>query len=155
MKIAVITVSFNSERCIGKTIDSVNRQTYQNVEHIFIDGASQDKTVEIIYETCDRRNVLVSEPDKGVYDAMNKGLTRATGDIICFLNSDDFFVDYNILEEVALEFSNARVNYIWGNILFVDRTNTDKVKRYWKSKFCVFGLEIRSKIVWLIGFFLE
>ena len=119
MKIAVITVSFNSERCIGKTIDSVNRQTYQNVEHIFIDGASQDKTVEIIYETCDRRNVLVSEPDKGVYDAMNKGLTRATGDIICFLNSDDFFVDYNILEEVALEFSNARVNYIWGYFFFL------------------------------------
>ena len=135
MKISVITVSFNSEQYIGKTIDSVNRQTYQNIEHIFIDGASQDRTLEIISDTCGRQNILVSEPDKGVYDAMNKGLTRATGDIICFLNSDDFFVDYDVLEDVALEFSNARVNYMWGNILFVDRTNTDKIKRYWKSKF--------------------
>jgi glycosyltransferase len=135
MKISVITVSYNSEMCIGKTIDSVNKQTYQNVEHIFIDGASQDKTLEIISEMCERHKVIVSGPDNGVYDAMNRGLARATGDIICFLNSDDFFMDDDVLEEVALEFTHAKVNYIWGNILFVDRINTGKVKRYWKSKF--------------------
>ena len=113
--------------CIGKTIDSVNKQTYQNVEHVFIDGASQDKTLDIISGTSQRHNILISEPDKGVYDAMNKGLERATGDIICFLNSDDFFMDDEVLEDVALEFANAKVNYIWGNVLFVDRINTDKV----------------------------
>tara|TARA_B110000211_G_scaffold234720_1_gene305858 strand:+ start:4010 stop:4762 length:753 start_codon:yes stop_codon:yes gene_type:complete len=155
VKISVITVSYNSQMCIGKTIDSVNKQTYQNVEHIFIDGASQDKTLEIISETCECHNVLVSEPDKGVYDAMNKGLARATGDIICFLNSDDFFMDDDVLEDVALEFANAKVNYIWGNILFVDRINTDKVQRYWKSKFLDKNDILNAEVAPHPGFFFD
>ena len=155
MKISVITVSYNSQMCIGKTIDSVNKQTYQNVEHVFIDGASQDKTLDIISGTSQRHNILISEPDKGVYDAMNKGLERATGDIICFLNSDDFFMDDEVLEDVALEFANAKVNYIWGNVLFVDRINTDKVKRYWKSKFLDKNDILNAEVAPHPGFFLD
>ena len=135
MKISVITVSYNAETCIADTIASVNKQTYHDIEHIFIDGESDDKTLEIISETCERENIIVSEPDRGVYSAMNKGLARATGHVICFLNSDDFFIDDNVLSEVAFEFLNSKVNYLWGNILFVNRIKVDKVVRHWKSKF--------------------
>src|SRR5690554_8041346 len=96
MKISIITATYNSAATIRDCIQSVNSQTYNNIEHIIIDGASKDNTLEIINSLPNRVASIVSEPDKGIYDAMNKGIKAATGDIIGILNSDDFFTSDKI-----------------------------------------------------------
>ena len=106
MKISVITVSYNSADTIADTINSVAKQTHRDVEHLVIDGLSTDRTIEIV-EKCDHPNlVLSSEPDQGIYDAMNKGLTRASGEVIGFLNADDIYADAEALARIARTFEN-------------------------------------------------
>ena len=103
MKISIITVCFNSERTINETIKSVLNQTYDNIEYIIVDGGSKDKTLEIIKENEDKFNgklIWKSEKDKGLYDAMNKGIKMSTGDVIGFINSDDLFCDNEALEKI-------------------------------------------------------
>ncbi|QWE24970.1 glycosyltransferase [Polynucleobacter sp. AP-Elch-400A-B2] len=117
-KITVITVSFNSERTIEKTLRSVNGQTYQNIEHIVIDGCSLDKTLELVSKYKDRPGVVLAEPDYGIYDAMNKGLDRSQGDVICFLNSDDEFFSPFIVEQVMLSFQDNQLNVVYGDVLY-------------------------------------
>ena len=101
MKISIITATFNSSKYINCCLSSVQNQTYKNIDHIVIDGASTDETLSILESNRNRLKVLISEPDKGVYDAMNKGIMISEGDIIGFLNSDDFYANNEVLSKVV------------------------------------------------------
>lgn len=133
-KISVITVCFNSASTIRQTIESVLSQRYSAVEHVVVDGNSTDKTVSIIREYADRLGRVVSEPDKGLYDAMNKGVHLASGEIIGVLNSDDFFESEDTLAQVADYFDkHPEIDVVFGDVLFVDPDLTDKVIRYYRA----------------------
>jgi len=118
-KVSIITVCYNSGKTIEKTIRSVNSQTYTNIEHIFIDGKSTDNTVNII-KKLSPTSKLISEKDSGIYDAMNKGYKVATGDIIGTLNSDDFYLDNNVIQNIVDRFVNNDIDYFCGRIKFFD-----------------------------------
>lgn len=133
MKISIITATYNSEAHIADCVKSVNSQTYDNIEHIIIDGASKDNTVKIIEETPNRVTKIVSEPDKGIYDAMNKGIRMATGDVIGILNSDDFFTSDDVIETVVDAFSNSDIDALYGDVHFVDPDDLNKCVRYYSS----------------------
>lgn len=133
MKISIITVSYNSARTIRDTIESVINQSYDNIEHIFVDGISEDDTIGII-NSYNHEKIVVSEKDKGIYDAMNKGVLLATGDIIGILNSDDLYEDTNIIETVMNQFSQyPSTDIVYGDLVYVKSDNVDKVVRKWKS----------------------
>lgn len=133
MTISIITACYNSEKTIEDTLKSIQSQTYPDIESIVIDNQSKDKTNEIIKKYSDIVSVHISEPDKGIYDAMNKGIALATGDIIGILNSDDFYVDKFVIEKVAKVFEN-QVDSVYGDLVYVNKNDTSKVVRYWKSK---------------------
>ena len=133
MKISIITATYNSEAHITDCVKSVNSQTYDNIEHIIIDGASKDNTVKKIEETPNRVTKIVSEPDKGIYDAMNKGIRMATGDVIGILNSDDFFTSDDVIETVVDAFSNSDIDALYGDVHFVDPDDLNKCVRYYSS----------------------
>jgi len=133
MKISIITATYNSAATISSCIASVNEQTYADIEHIIIDGASNDNTLEIIKSIPNRVSKIVSEPDNGIYDAMNKGIKLATGDIVGILNSDDFYATNTIIETVVNAFQEKNVDSVFGNLDFVASENTNKVIRHWKS----------------------
>lgn len=138
MKISLITVTYNSAQTLADTIQSVLAQTHPDIEYIVVDGASKDDTVNIIrqYEPqFNGRMKWVSEPDKGLYDAMNKGIRMATGEVVGILNSDDFFTSNNILEQVNAAFAKQpEVDAVYGDIHFVHPDNLDKCVRYYSSK---------------------
>jgi glycosyltransferase involved in cell wall biosynthesis len=116
LKISVITVCFNAENTIEKTIRSVCSQTYSNIEYIIIDGASTDKTLEIVNKYSSKISKIVSEKDKGIYDAMNKGISLATGNIVYFLNADDYLCDDNVLSNIAQAFiEDSSRTVVYGN----------------------------------------
>lgn len=133
MKISIITVCYNSSATIDDAIRSVANQRNVVVEHVLIDGASTDNTVEIIKK---HKSVttLVSEHDKGIYDAMNKGIALATGDVVGTLNADDFYANQNVLEEISQVFSDANVDACYGDLVYVNQRDAKKIVRYWKSK---------------------
>jgi len=133
MKVSIITVVRNNEETIKDAIDSVLSQTYDNREYIIIDGASTDGTVEIIRSYGDKISKFVSESDKGIYEGMNKGLKEATGDIIGILNSDDFYANEQIIENIVKIMEESSVDSCYGDILYVDRSNLDKIVRVWKA----------------------
>lgn len=136
MKISLITVTFNSAATLRDTIESVLSQTYADIEYIVVDGLSKDDTVRIVKEYEPKfggRMRWVSERDSGLYDAMNKGIRMATGDVVGILNSDDFFTHNNVIELVAKEFTDA-VDAIYGDIHFVKPDNLNKCVRYYSSK---------------------
>lgn len=133
MKVTIITPSFNSAETIQDTITSVAKQTYPHLEYIIVDGGSTDGTLNIIRNNADHISVWVSEPDKGIYDAMNKGIRMATGDIVAILNSDDFYVHANVISEVVNHFNKSGADSIYGNIQYVGRQHTDKIIRNWVS----------------------
>lgn len=145
MKLSIITTSFNSAKTIEDTIKSVLAQNYPNIEHIFVDGGSTDGTLEIVkkydggYKSSGRTIKVISEKDAGMYDAMNKGIGLATGDIIGILNSDDFYASSGVIETVVNEFEKSAADCVWGDLLYVDRSDTDKVVRTWKSSPYVAG----------------
>lgn len=134
MKISIITATYNSSKTIADTISSVYNQDYKDIEHIIIDGASKDNTLEIIKNLPNRVTKILSEPDKGIYDAMNKGIKLATGDIIGILNSDDFYVSTDVISEVVKTFHQQKCDATYGDLEYVDEKNKDKVIRFWKSK---------------------
>ncbi|MBU2699182.1 glycosyltransferase involved in cell wall biosynthesis [Sporomusaceae bacterium BoRhaA] len=120
-KISIITATFNSEKFLEDTICSIISQSYPNIEHIIIDGGSTDKTLQIVDKYADKIAKVISEPDDGIYDAFNKGIDLATGDVIFFLNSDDYLADNKIIEEVLNVFRfDPRVNIVYGNVTFID-----------------------------------
>jgi glycosyltransferase involved in cell wall biosynthesis len=133
LKISIITVSWNSQETIKDTIDSVLSQTYQNIEYIIIDGASIDGTVKIVQSYGDKITKFVSEPDKGLYDAMNKGVALATGNIIGMLNSDDLYIDKFAIEKVVKEFSEKQIDSVYADLVYVKSENLDKTVRYYDS----------------------
>lgn len=145
MKISIITVCFNSADTIEDTLNSVANQSKVIVEHVLIDGASTDNTLEII-KRHQSVTKLVSEPDKGIYDAMNKGIALATGDIVGTLNADDFYADENVLENVAKVFLDLTVEACYADLVYVNQKNTGKIVRYWKSRDYVSGL---FKLGWM------
>lgn len=134
MKISVITVARNSADTIADTLDSVTAQSHPNVEHIVIDGASTDGTLGIVQRQGGRVAKVLSEPDGGIYDAMNKGLALATGDILGFLNADDVYADASVLAQVADVMSNPEVDACYADLVYVKRHDLNHVVRYWKSR---------------------
>jgi glycosyltransferase involved in cell wall biosynthesis len=142
MKISIITVTYNSAKTIADCIASVNSQSYPFVEHIIVDGASTDNTIEIIKTLPNRISKIISEPDKGIYDAMNKGISFATGDVVGILNSDDKFFSPQSIEKIVRCFENEKVDAVYGNLIFTDETN--KIIRTWNSNPFESGLFAKS-----------
>ena len=134
MKISLITVAYNSSATIRDTIESVLGQDYREVEYIIIDGASKDDTLDIIKSFGPRISNWISEPDHGIYDAMNKGVRIATGDVIGMINSDDFYYDETILSQVARAFEDESIDAVFGNLIFVDPKDLKKKVRSYSSK---------------------
>jgi len=134
MKISVITVSYNSAETIGHTLRSVREQTYVDIEHIVVDGGSTDNTLAVVAAEGQHVAKLVSEKDKGIYDAMNKGIALASGEVVCFINADDFYASTSVLRDVAAAFENAGVDSCYGDLCYVNQTDPTRVVRYWRSK---------------------
>ena len=134
MKVSIVTPTYNSAKTIVDTILSVNKQDYANIEHIIIDGGSKDNTLELIRNTPNRVKKIISEPDKGIYDAMNKGVALATGDIVGILNSDDFYNSNDVIAKVVKTFQEGEYEGVYGDLEYVDARNTNRVVRYWESK---------------------
>lgn len=133
MKISIITVCFNSASTVVDTIDSVASQSYADKEYIVVDGNSKDATMEIV-GTSPCVSHFVSEPDKGIYDAMNKGIALATGDVVGTLNADDFYANDDVLAEVAKVFLDPTIEACYGDLVYVKQGNVDQVVRFWKSR---------------------
>jgi len=135
MKISIITACFNSETTIKDTIVSVmsQRENYPNIEYVVIDGVSKDQTLEILNQHLSEIDVLVSEKDRGIYDAMNKGIQQATGDVIGILNSDDFYMDDQVIKDIANQFQTNKFDAVYADLVYVDQEKTENVVRYWKS----------------------
>jgi glycosyltransferase involved in cell wall biosynthesis len=131
LRISLITVSYNAESTFERCIQSVIQQDYDNVEYIIIDGASTDATVAIARKYADQIDVLVSEPDKGIYDAMNKGIAIAKGDVIGILNADDFFVNNTVLSTIAGVFMKNDPDIVYGDLNYINAEG--KVVRKWRS----------------------
>lgn len=135
MKISLITVTYNSSATLKDTIQSILSQTYSDIEYIIVDGASKDNTVDIIkeYEPQFKGRIKwISERDKGLYDAMNKGIHLATGEVVGILNSDDLFMDNKVVEDIVNAFDN-QTEAIYGNLYFVDQIDLNKIVRIWKG----------------------
>lgn len=133
MKVSVITVTLNSEKYLSDCINSVRGQNYKNIEHIIIDGKSTDSTIEIIQKNSRHISHWVSETDHGMYDAINKGIQLATGDVIGILNSDDMFASADSVKSIVDCFENTQSDSVYGNLIYVDPKNMGKVIRYWKG----------------------
>ena len=134
MKISVITVTYNCSRVIEDCLASVAEQIYGDVEHVAIDGASTDGTLDILRAHRSKLSVLVSEPDGGIYDAMNKGIAHAHGEILGFLNADDIYVDDRVLQTVAQCFSDdPRLDACYSDLIYVDQFDKSQTVRYWRS----------------------
>lgn len=134
MKVSIITVSYNSIITIADTINSVLAQNYPDIEYIIIDGSSSDGTVELIKTYGSGISKFISEPDAGLYDAINKGIKCATGEVVGILNSDDFFYSNDVIGKVVKAFNENDVDAVFGDALFVDRKQTSKVIRYYSSR---------------------
>lgn len=165
MKITVVTVAYNSASTIADTVRSVAAQTHPDIEHLVIDGKSTDATVQVVEANRHPRLVLSSEPDKGIYDAMNKGLDRASGDVVCFLNSDDQYASPEVLSRVAALMEEHGLDALCGDVgFFHGRDSTRIVRRFRSDRFrpdrFVWGwmpahpaLFLRTEVVRRVGHF--
>ena len=134
MMVSIITVCYNSEKTIIDSLLSIRNQTYKNIEHIIIDAKSNDATLDIVNNFTHIKRVI-SEKDAGIYDAMNKGISLATGDIIGILNSDDILINNTIISDIVCAFNdNPKTDIIYGNLYYVDQNNLNKIIRKWISK---------------------
>ncbi|OHX64931.1 glycosyltransferase family 2 protein [Flammeovirga pacifica] len=133
MKISIITASFNNKKTLQQTIHSVLSQDYDNIEYIIIDGGSTDGTVEMISSYGNKITTFISEPDEGIYDALNKGVRLATGDVVGFMHSDDFFASTTIVSEIAQTFKNTHVDAVYGDLHYVAEQDPTKTIRNWVS----------------------
>lgn len=141
MKVSIITCTYNSAATVADTIRSVNRQTYDNIEHIIVDGLSKDDTVAVVKANAGNRQRIIEGKDKGIYDAFNKGILAATGDIVGVLNSDDFFTDDYVIEMVVKAFLlHPEIDAVYGDIHFVNPDNLTKPVRYYSSRIFRRGL---------------
>lgn len=133
MRVTVITVAFNSERTIGDTLESVARQSHPDIEHLVIDGASRDGTMDIVRNRGRRVARAITEPDRGIYDAMNKGLTIATGELVGFLNADDVFADEHAVAALVDQAARSDADACYGDLVYVRENDLDAVVRLWRS----------------------
>jgi glycosyltransferase involved in cell wall biosynthesis len=133
VKVSIITVCLNSVATIEDTIKSVLAQDYRDIEHIVVDGGSADGTLDILKKYHDRINKYISEPDKGVYDAMNKGIRLSTGDIVATLNSDDVYADETIVSRMVEFIRRNGLDAAYGDLVYTDPNNTNYVTRFWKA----------------------
>lgn len=134
MKLSIITITYNSAATLEATLQSVLNQDYSDIEYLIIDGKSTDATLEIVAKYRDKIAKVISEKDYGLYDALNKGIQLATGDVIGFLHSDDMYFDTTILSQVMKAFSShPKAEGLYGDLIFVDRVDLNKIKRVWHS----------------------
>ncbi len=133
MKVSIITATYNSAQTISDTLSSLNEQTYQNIEYIIIDGNSKDNTLNVIKEQCSKVTTIISEPDNGIYDALNKGINAATGDIIGFLHSDDLFAYTDAVKDIADTFKANNCDAVYADLEYVSKDDVSNVVRLWKS----------------------
>lgn len=134
MKVTIITVTYNSGKYLEDCIKSVIMQRYPNIEHIVVDAKSTDNTMDIVRKYESNISKWISEPDRGMYDAINKGMAMATGDIIGTLNSDDILVDDDVIESIAKAFEENHVDTVYGDLEYVAANDTNKIIRIWKGK---------------------
>ena len=132
MRVSIITATYNSAATIAETMQSVEEQDHPHIEHIVVDGHSQDETLSII-EQYPHTATLISEKDDGIYDAMNKGIRRATGDIIGILNCDDLYVDAHVISKIVKTFQDPGIQVCYADLEYVDAENSSRVTRTWKS----------------------
>ena len=132
MKVSIITVAYNSYQTIEDTIKSVLSQDFSEIEYIIIDGGSTDRTIDIINRYKDKIATIVSEPDQGIYDGMNKGVALATGDIVGILNSDDFYSNNGVISSVVSQFKDG-VDAVYAYLVYVDQLRIEKIIRKWIS----------------------
>lgn len=132
MKVSIITAVFNGAETIKDCTKSIHTQTHPDIEHIIIDGGSTDGTIEIIKDHKDRICQFISEKDNGLYEAMNKGIRLAKGDLIGFLNADDTYYNEDVISEVTAFMQKDCLEALYGDLIYIDRTNTNKVVRYWR-----------------------
>ncbi len=133
LTISIITVCYNSVKTIHETLQSVASQRYPHVEYILIDGGSTDGTLDVIHSFGEHIAQVVSEPDKGIYDAMNKGIALATGDIVGLLNADDLYANEDVLTKVAQTFLDQQLDACYSDLIYFASHTPDKVLRYWRS----------------------
>ena len=133
MKVSIITATYNSSNTIIDTLKSLENQSYPNIEYIIVDGASKDNTLEIVKKYSTKISKIISEPDKGIYDALNKGIDASTGDIIGFLHSDDIFAYSNAIEDLVNTLINEQSHAIYADLEYVSKENTSNVVRRWVS----------------------
>ena len=134
MRMSIITIVYNRQYCIADCIESVLNQTYSNIEHLVIDGGSTDGTQLEIEKYREKLGYYISEKDEGIFDALNKGIKNATGDVIGILNSDDFFYQPDTIKEVVEAFQYSGADLVYAKGLFVDQKNPEKIKRIYSSK---------------------
>ena len=132
MKFSIITATYNSAGTVLDTLNSVQRQSHSDIEHIIVDGGSTDNTLEIVsrFEHVARR---ISEKDKGIYDAMNKGISMASGEVVGILNSDDLYVNSEVIARVAKEFSDPNIQATYADLQYVQQNDLNKIVRTWKT----------------------
>lgn len=143
LKISVITAVFNSRGTIQETLDSVAKQDCGHLEHVVVDGASTDGTGEILERNRTRIDILVREKDEGIYDALNKGIGLATGDVIGFLHADDVFADNRVISRIASAFADPAIDAVYGDLVYVSSTDTAQVIRHWRA-----GEFSRGRLAW-------
>ena len=135
MKVSLITVCYNSESTIAETINCVLSQNYSDIEYLVIDGGSTDNTLNIIEEYKSQIDFFISEEDNGLYDAMNKGIMNASGDIVGILNSDDLYYSNTIIKSVAECFKLYKKDIVYGDLVYVNKNNINKIHRHWHSSY--------------------
>jgi glycosyltransferase involved in cell wall biosynthesis len=133
LKVSIITVSFNSAKTIADTIESVLSQDYPEIEYIIVDGHSSDDTVKIIRQYENRISKWISEKDQGMYDAMNKGIAMATGDVIGILNSDDIYMNTHVISDLMALLEKEKTQVVFADLILVDQDDDSKVLRYYDS----------------------
>ena len=137
MKISIITATYNSQVTLSSCMTSVLQQSYQNIEYVIVDGNSTDETLELVkqhqLQFPQIEFKILSEPDSGIYDALNKGVQLATGEVIGFVHSDDILADNQIISKLANQFDKENVDGVYGDLQYVDKNNIGKIIRYWKS----------------------
>ncbi|WP_053976060.1 glycosyltransferase family 2 protein [Mangrovimonas xylaniphaga] len=136
MKVSIITATYNSEATIEGCIKSVLSQDYPNIEYIIIDGNSSDYTLSVVnaYKQRHSNIIVISEPDNGIYDALNKGIKVASGDVVGFLHSDDFFNTKRTIKNIVEEFNKGQIHGVYGNLDYVNSKDSNKIVRHWKSQ---------------------
>lgn len=133
MKVSIVTATYNSSSTILDTVLSVEKQTYPNIEYIIIDGDSQDGTIKIAKNNCSRISKILVEKDEGIYDALNKGISLSTGDVVGFLHSDDLYSDDTVVEELVSKFESSKYDAVYGDLKYVKKLDTSIVVRSWEA----------------------